>query len=156
MQHSKLLLIHLLFMIIWTTTIKTPNWISFTKVSLLLLKQITHLQKDFKSKFKYYTENSFFVLHLNISSLSKGLESFKKLYNLPWNYNTNGNKCKKVPCYMRDSGGLLLKKPKYFEVMLNIFEFSWVWEYVEYWLVFGNKLSWIAQLYFSNNIKTQS
>ena len=57
---------------------------------------------------------------------------------------------------MRDSGGLLLKKPKYFEVMLNIFEFSWVWEYVEYWLVFANKLSWIAQLYFSNNIKTQS
>ena len=82
MQHSKRLLIQLLFMIIWTTTIKTLTWISFTKVSLLLLTQITYLQKDFKSKFKDYTENSFFVLHLNIRSLSKNLESFKKLYNL--------------------------------------------------------------------------
>ena len=82
MQHSKRLLIHLLFMKIWTTTIKTLTWISFTKVSLLLLTQITYLQKDFKSKFKDYTENSFFVLYLNIRSLSKNLESFKKLYNL--------------------------------------------------------------------------
>ena len=83
MQHSKrCLLIHLLFMKIWTTTIKILTWISFTKVSLLLLTQITYLQKDFKSKFKDYTENSFSVLHLNIRSLSKNLESFKKLYNL--------------------------------------------------------------------------
>ena len=51
-------------------------------MSLILLTQITYLQKDFKSKFKDYTENSFFVLHLNIRSLSKNLESFKKLYNL--------------------------------------------------------------------------
>ena len=82
MQHSKRLSIQLLFMIIWTTTIKTLTWISFTKVSLLLLTQITYLQKDFKSKFKDCTENSFFVLHLNIGSLSKNLESFKTLYNL--------------------------------------------------------------------------
>ena len=51
-------------------------------MSLILLTQITYLQKDFKSKFKDYTENCFFVLHLNIRSLSKNLESFKKLYNL--------------------------------------------------------------------------
>ena len=67
---------------IWTTTLKTLTWISFTKVSLLLLTQITYLQKDFKSKFKDYTENSFSVLHLNIRSLSKNLESMKNLYNL--------------------------------------------------------------------------
>ena len=82
MQRSKRPLIHLLFMIIWTRAIKILTWISFTKVSLLLLTQITYLQKDFKSKFKDYIENSFFVLQLNISSLSKNLESFKKLYNL--------------------------------------------------------------------------
>ena len=52
------------------------------KVSLLHLTQIRYLQKNFKSTFKDYTENSFFVLHVNIRSLSKNLESFKKLYNL--------------------------------------------------------------------------
>ena len=31
------------------------------------------------------------------------------------------------------AGGLLLKKLKYFEVMLNIFEFSRLWEKVESW-----------------------
>ena len=75
MQHSKpCLFIHLLFMKIWTTTIKTLTWISFMKVSLLLLTQITYLRKD-----NGYAENSFSVLHLNIRSL---LVSFKKLYNL--------------------------------------------------------------------------
>ena len=38
--------------------------------------------KDFKYKFKGYTENSFSVLHLNIRSISRNLESFKYLYNL--------------------------------------------------------------------------
>ena len=33
--------------------------------------------------------------------------------------------------------------------MLNIFEFLRVWENVESWLVYANKLFWIAQLYFS-------
>ena len=34
--------------------------------------------------------------------------------------------CNKIPCYMpaQLAGGVLLKKLKYFEVMLNIFEFS--------------------------------
>ena len=36
-----------------------------------------------------------------------------------------GITCKKISCYMRDSGcnWFILKKIKYFEVMLNIFEF---------------------------------
>ena len=43
--------------------------------------------------------------------------------------------CKKIPCYRRLSfslqvaqlaGGLLLKMLKYFEVMLNIFKFSYL------------------------------
>ena len=36
--------------------------------------------------------------------------------------------------------------------MLNIFEFSRVWENVESWLVYANKFFWIAQLYFSTDI----
>ena len=54
------------------------------------------------------------------------------------------------------AGDLLLKKMKYFEVMLNIFEFSRVWGNVESWLVYANKLFWIAQSYFSTNIIKQS
>ena len=34
-------------------------------------------------------------------------------------------------CATQLAGGLLLKKLKYFEVMLNIFEFLRVWENVE-------------------------
>ena len=51
---------------------------------------------------------------------------------------------------MRDSAcrWFIVKKLKYFEVMLNIFEFSLVWENVESWLVPANKLFWIAQPYF--------
>ena len=40
--------------------------------------------------------------------------------------------------------------------MLNIFEFSRVWENVESWLVYANKLFWIAQPYFSTNTIKQS
>ena len=60
-----------------------------------------------------------------------GMKFMKDVYSitksiLPLN---NGNIiqagiiCKKIPFYMRDSqaGGVLLKKLKYFEVMLNIF-----------------------------------
>ena len=42
---------------------------------------------------------------------------------------------------MRDSA-LLLKKLKYVEAMLNIFEFSRVWKNVKSWLVYANKLFW--------------
>ena len=48
---------------------------------------------------------------------------------------------------MCDSAGrwFIFKKLKYFEVMLNIFEFSRVWENVKSWLVYANKLFWIVQ-----------
>ena len=52
---------------------------------------------------------------------------------------------------MRDSACRLFtvkKAKKYFEVMLIIFEFSRVWENVESWLVYANKLFWIVQAYF--------
>ena len=39
------------------------------------------------------------------------------------------------------AGGLLLKMLKYFEVMLNIFEFSHIVEIGESWLVYVNKFS---------------
>ena len=45
---------------------------------------------------------------------------------------------------------------KYFEVMLNIFEFSRAWENVHFWLVYANKLFWIDQPYFSTSIIKQS
>ena len=78
-----------------------------------------------------------------------------------WNSETNwlthgtiirtGITCKKIPCKYpatQLSGALFLKKLEYCEVMLNIFEFSRVWENVESWLVSANKLFWIAQPYF--------
>ena len=36
--------------------------------------------------------------------------------------------------------------------MLNFFEFSQVWENIEYWLVYANKVFWIDQPYFSTGI----
>ena len=48
-------------------------------------------------------------------------------------------------CATQLAGGVLLKKLKYFEVMLNIFEFSRVWEIVESW---ANNFSWIVESYF--------
>ena len=44
---------------------------------------------------------------------------------------------------------VLLKKLKCFELLLNIFEFSRVWEIVKSWLVYADKSS---QLYFSTEI----
>ena len=47
-----------------------------------------------------------------------------------------------MPCYMHVSAfrcGLLLKKLKYFEVMIRSFEFSRVWENVESWFVDSKK-----------------
>ena len=46
------------------------------------------------------------------------------------------------------AGGLLLKMLKYFEVMLNIFEFSHLKEIPESSLVHVNKFSWIIQSFF--------
>ena len=46
---------------------------------------------------------------------------------------------KKIRCYMHESAcrWFIVKKAKYFEVMLNIFEFLHVWENVESWLVYA-------------------
>ena len=59
----------------------------------------------------------------------------------PLNYNTNRNNVRKslVICATQLAGGLLLKKLKYFEFILNIFVFSRVWENVEPWIVSANK-----------------
>ena len=57
---------------------------------------------------------------------------------------------------MRDSACRWFIVKKYFEVTLNIFEFSRVWENVESWLVYANKRFWIAQPYFSTDIIKQS
>ena len=72
-----------------------------------------------------------------------------------WNYNTNSNNMYEYPFVIyttRLAGGLLLKMLKYFELMLNIFEFSRVWENVESWFINVDKLFWIAQSYFSTDI----
>ena len=50
----------------------------------------------------------------------------------------------------------MLKKLKCFEAMLSIFEFLRVRENVESWLVYANKLFWIAQPYLSGGITKQS
>ena len=52
--------------------------------------------------------------------------------------------------------GLLLKMLKYFDIMLNMFEFSYVKEIVESWLVYLNKFSWIIQLCFLTETIKQS
>ena len=60
---------------------------------------------------------------------------------------------------MRDSAyrWFIVKNAKTFwNYAINIFEFSRVWENVEFWLVSANELFWIAQPYFSNNIIKQS
>ena len=61
-----------------------------------------------------------------------------------------------VICATQLAVGLLLKKLKYLEGMLNIFEFSRLWQKVEFWLVNVNKLFWIAQPYFSTDIIQRS
>ena len=53
-----------------------------------------------------------------------------------------------VICTNQLDDGLLLKELKYFEVMLNIFEFWHVWQNVESSLVYANKLFPITQPYF--------
>ena len=70
---------------------------------------------------------------------------------IPWNYNANRNNHVRkalVICATQLAGGLLLKMLKYFEVMLNIFEFSNVKKILEPWLVYLNKFSWIIQSCF--------
>ena len=72
----------------------------------------------------------------------------------PWNYNTNRNNVRKslVVCATQLAGGLLLKKLKYFEFMLNIFVFLRVWKNVEYWMASANNSFWINRSYFLTDI----
>ena len=76
----------------------------------------------------------------------------------PWNYNTNRNNVRKslVVCATQLAGGLLLKKLKYFEFMLNIFVLSRVWENVESWMPSANKPFWIEKSYFLTDIIKQN
>ena len=62
---------------------------------------------------------------------------------------------KKIPGYIHDSACRLciVKKLKYFEFVLNIFEFLLVWENAKSWLVNASKLFWIAKPYFLTDIK---
>ena len=76
---------------------------------------------------------------------------------LSWNCNTKRSNKKCEKCAIQLAGGVLLKMLQYFEVMLNFFEFSEVWENKEAWLVYVNKVSWIAQSYFlTNTVKKAS
>ena len=72
----------------------------------------------------------------------------------PLNYNTNRNNVRKslVICATQLAGGLLLKKLKYFEFMLNIFVFSRMWENVESWMASASKPFRIEKLYFLTDI----
>ena len=76
----------------------------------------------------------------------------------PLNYNTNRNNVRKsfVICASQLAGGLLLKKLKYFEFMLNIFVLSRVWENVESWMPSANKPFWIEKSYFLTDIIKQN
>ena len=49
-----------------------------------------------------------------------------------------------VICVAQLVGGFLLKELEYFEVMLKLFELSWIVENVESWLVYANKRFWIT------------
>ena len=56
--------------------------------------------------------------------------------------------CKKISCYMHDSAyrWFIVEILKYFEVILNIFEFSHVKEIVEFWLVYEIVESWLVDV----------
>ena len=60
-----------------------------------------------------------------------------------------GITCKKFLCYMRDSAcrWFIVKKAVLFWNYVNYFEALGVWQNVESWLVYANKLVWIAQPY---------
>ena len=59
--------------------------------------------------------------------------------------------CKKISCYMRDSAyrWFILKKAEIFQSYVNIFEFSRLWENVEF------KLFWNAKPISYKNMKCQ-
>ena len=64
--------------------------------------------------------------------------------------------CKKIPPYMHDSAfrWFIVKKAKIFwSYAKHFFEFSQVWENLESWMVYANKLLWIAGIYNSRVTK---
>ena len=60
----------------------------------------------------------------------------------------------KTTHYMRTqlAGGLFLKNLKYFGIMLNIFDLSPVWQNVESWTDYPNKVFWIVEPYISTDV----
>ena len=56
-------------------------------------------------------------------------------------------------CANQPAGCVLLKKLRYFKVMLNIFAFSRLWEIAESWLIYANSFTLIAQPNFLTEIK---
>ena len=84
------------------------------------------------------------------------LEATPYQYNGPWNNRNNMQENPLLYAQLSLKVVYWLKKLKYFEVMLNIFKFSQVWENVESWLVYVNKIFCIAQPYSSTNIIKQS
>ena len=114
-------------------------------------------------------QNFIFLLHLSVlqhlSVILSDLFLHRCLslcYFISWNYHgtiiRTGITCKKILWYRCDSAcrWFIVKKLKYFEVMLNIFEFSLVWRNVVSWLVYANKLVWIVQPYSSTDITKRS
>ena len=69
-----------------------------------------------------------------------------------------GMTCKKIPCYMRDSAcrWFIVKKTKIFWSYVKHFWILAGVRNVKFWLVYANKLAWIAQPYISTNITKQS
>ena len=79
--------------------------------------------------------NELMEIHSKLNSIGLSLQNIEHLHYFEHGTIIRaGITCKKIPCYMRDSAcrWLILKMLKYFEVILNIFEFSHAKEIVEY------------------------
>ena len=65
-----------------------------------------------------------------------------------WSHGTiiqTGITCKKAPCYMHNPAcRWFIVKAKKISNFVNFFEFLQVWENIKSWLVYANKLFWIA------------
>ena len=95
---------------------------------------------------------------ISVLLLFNSYSQYKSLV-APWNYIRTDITCKKIPCYMRDSDCrwfIVEKKLKYFDVMLNIFEFLWALTNIKSWFIYENKFFWFAQPYFLTEIIKQS
>ena len=99
---------------------------------------LTHVFKNTCLTFSNIFWNQFKAIKENDKSVSWAL---CKLKIQPWIQSL-------AICPTQLADGLLLKMLKYFEVMLNIFEFSYEKEIIESWLVYLNKFSWIIQSCF--------